>query len=358
MTQQELVTIPSQSALQVFSTEGGIDPLIERVREHVAGFPADISTAKGRAEVKANAFLITKTKTALEAKGKELAAEQKLIPGKIDACRRRTWAALEAIHDAYRKPLTEWEDAEKSRKARHRAEIDRIYSLPKAATTVAEITAAIANAEFVVIGGDLEEFTAEYAVAKDTVLRDLRTKLAERQRLDAEEAERARQLQEAREQAARAREDRIRAEAVAAERARAEREAAEERARVEQEAAAERHRMELEAARAEAAAQAARDAADRRERELRDAEAAAQRRAADAERRAAEAEQRARDEAKAEADRVAAEAKRREDDTRRRAKVERGAIAALVAGGIAQDAAEAAVALIARRAVPHVSIAY
>jgi len=356
---QELITIPSpQTALQVFSTEGGIDPLIERVRERVADLPTDISTAKGRAELRANAFLITRTKTALEARGKELAAEQKLIPGRIDACRRRTWAALEAIHDAYRRPLTEWEDAEKARKARHRAEIDRIYALPKDSATADEIAATIDSAEGIIIGADLKEFTAEYAVAKDTALRELRAKLAERLRLDAEEAERARHLQEAQERAAREREDRIRAEAVAAERARAERDAAEERARVERGAAAERHRVEMEVARAEAAARAEREAADRRERELREAAESDRRRAVDAERRAAEAEQRAREEAKAEADRIAAEAKRREDDTRRRAKVEREAVAALVADGIAEDIAKRAFALIARRAVPHVSIAY
>ena len=56
----DLITIPApQDALQVFTTEGGIDPLIARIRREVDGFTADISTAKGRAEVKAFAFSIT-----------------------------------------------------------------------------------------------------------------------------------------------------------------------------------------------------------------------------------------------------------------------------------------------------------
>ncbi|WP_342152384.1 hypothetical protein [Methylorubrum sp. SB2] len=352
MSQSELIPMPSpQTALQVFTTEGGIDPLIARIRSEVDGFTADISTAKGRAEVKSFAFRITKTKTSLEAIGKALAAEQKLIPGKIDACRRRTWSILEGLCDEVRKPLTEWEEAEAARVARHRAEIARLYSLPASVATVAAIDAATAALDDLAIGPTLEEFAAEYAMAKDTALRELRGKRAERVRLDAEEAERARLRQEAEECAAREREERIRAEAIAAERARAEREAAERQAQAERAAAEERARIAAEAARVEARAQAERDAAARREQELRLAAEAA-------ERRAAETELRVKREAEAEAARVAAEAARREADARRRGKVNREAVAALVAGGIAEEVAKLAVTMIARKAVPHVSISY
>lgn len=352
MSQAELVAIPTpQTALQVFTTEGGIDPLIARIRQEVDAFTADISTAKGRAEVKSFAFRITKTKTSLEAVGKALAAEQKLIPGKIDACRRHTWATLEAMCDEVRKPLTDWEEAEKARVARHHAEIARIHRAPAAAATVAEIDACLAEIEALVIGPDLEEFTAEYAIAKDAALRELQGKRVERERYDAEQAELARLRREAEERAAHEREERIRAEAVAAERARAEREAAEERAKVERAAAAERARIEADAARAEAAAKAERDAAARREQDLRLAAEAA-------ERRAAETELRLKREAEEEAARVAAEAARREADARRRGKVNREAVAALVAGGIPEDVAKLAVTMIARKAVPHVAISY
>ncbi len=351
MSQTELVTIPSQTALQVFTTDGAIDPFLARVRQEVENFTADVTTSKGRAEIRAMAFRIVKTKTALEAVGKALATEAKLVPGKIDACRRSTWAILEEMHDTLRKPLTEWEQAEEARKSKHRSAIAALYAMPKTVASADEITAAIASTEAFVIGPDLEEFTAEYAMAKDTALREMREKLVERRRLDAEQAERERVRREAEAQAAHEREERIRAEAVAAERARAEREAAEAREQVERKAEAERQRVRAEAARAEAAAQAERDAADRRERDLRfQAEAA--------ERRSAETELRVKREAKEEAARVAAEAARREADTRRRRKVNREAVAALVAGGIAEEAATLAVTMIARRAVPYIAITY
>lgn len=352
MSQTDLINIPApQDALQVFTTEGGIDPLIDRIRREVDNFTADVSTAKGRAEVKAFAFSITKAKTSLEAVGKALAAEQKLIPGKIDACRRRTWSILEAMAEEVRKPLTEYEEAEKARIARHREQIARFDALPATARTVAEIDAAIADLEAFVIGADLDGFAAEYAIAKDAALRDLRGKRAARVQADAEEVERIRVQQEAAERAAREREERIRAEAIAAERVRAERQAAAERDRVERAAAAERRRAEEEAARVEAAAKAERDAAARREQQLRlDAEAA--------ERRAAETELRLKREAEGRARQEAEEAARREADTRRRNRIQREAVAALVAGGITEDVAKLAVTMIARKAVPHVAITY
>ncbi len=352
MTQTELVTIPTpQTALQVFTTDDGMAPLIARIRERAAEFSADVSTAKGRAEIKSFAFSITKAKTELEAVGKALAAEQKQIPGKIDACRRHTWAVLESLAAEVRRPLTEYEEAEKTRVARHRAEIARLYGLPATAATVTEIDACAADLDTLVIGPALDEFAAEYAMAKDTALRELRVKRTDRVRHDAERAEQERQRREAEERAAREREERIRAEAIAAERARAERKAAEERDRAERAAAAERQRVEAEAARVEAAAKAERDAAARREQQLRlDAEAA--------ERRAAETELRLKREAEDRARQEAEEAARREADTRRRNRIQREAVAALVAGGIAEDVAKFAVTMIARKAVPHLAITY
>lgn len=351
MSQTELVTIPKQTALQVFTTDGAMDPFLARVRQEIDGFTPDITTVKGRKAVAAMAYKVSQTKSYLEGVGKALAAEQKLVPGKIDACRARVRNTLDGWRDEVRKPLDDWETAEEARVFRHRSAIAELYGLPGSVDSADEISAAISSTEALVIGDGLEEFTAEYAMAKDTALRELRVKLVERQRLDAEEAERARLQREAEQQAAAAREERIRAEAVAAERARAEHEAAAERARVEREAAAERRRVEAEAARVEAAAKAERDAAERRERDLR-------LQAEEANRRAAETELRVRREAEEESRRIADEGARREADTRRRSKVNREAMAALVAGGVPEDFARIAVTMIARRAVPHVAITY
>lgn len=329
MSQTELVTIPPQTALQVFTTDGALDPFLARVRQEIDAFTADVTTAKGRKAIAAMAYKVSQTKTYLESVGKALAAEQKLIPGKIDASRARMRGRLDEWRDEVRKPLTEWEMAEEARVFRHRSAIAELYGLPKSVTSAEEIAAAIATTETFVIGPALEEFTAEYAMAKDTALREMREKLTERRRLDAEQAERERVRREAEASAAREREERIRAEAVAAERARAEREALEARDMAEREAEAQRQRVRAEAARAEAA-----------------------------ERRAAETEARLRREADEKREREAAEATRREADTRRRRKVNREAVAALVAGGITEDVATLAVTMIARRAVPHVAITY
>ncbi|MFB6449293.1 hypothetical protein ACFDR1_16895, partial [Bradyrhizobium sp. 1AS5L] len=56
--------------------------------------------------------------------------------------------------------------------------------------------------------------------------------------------------------------------------------------------------------------------------------------------------------------RIAAETEKREADTKHRAKVNNAAVAALVKGGIAEEAAKAVITLIAKRQVPAISISY
>ena len=193
---------------------------------------------------------------------------------------------------------------------------------------------------------------------------------AARLRREAEEAERIAEL-ERREAAIREAEERI----AAAEKAEADRIAAEQ---------AERERVEREdAIRAEAAAQAERDAAaavEKAKQDAIDAEARRQREAEEARQAAEAAAQRAAEE-KAEAVRQAearaaqqaadaerarkdAEAAQRAEDERRAANrrhcgaINRKAAAALVAGGLSEADAQTVITLVATGKVPAVSITY
>ena len=377
----ELVTIPSHpgTALALFTSEGGkdLDPLLAEVREKIDSWNCPgTDTKKSRDEIASFAFKVVRSKTALEKVGKELAAQAKLIPGKIDASRRRINATLDQWAAEVRAPLTEWEIAEDARIKRHRQKLDELNAIviaPLAGFTPSADLAAIRNrislVEALVIGPVCEEFEADYARAKDAALRALRTALADRERYDAEQVELARlRAQEAAREAIRKKEAEA-AVAVERERVRREREAtiaaeATERARLkaESDAQKERERREYEAKAAERAAQQEREVAARREQALRDEAAAAERRAAEADARAkreiaeaaAAADRRAKEQAAAEK----AEAERREANKRHAATVNRKARDALVAGGMVEDAATLAVTLIASRKVPAISIAY
>ena len=65
---------------------GGMDEILEYVREQTTGELADLTTAKGRDRVKSLAYEVTKAKTQIEELGKELADEinKKLKPINVE----------------------------------------------------------------------------------------------------------------------------------------------------------------------------------------------------------------------------------------------------------------------------------
>lgn len=88
------------------------DAFLEAVKEEIARYPLDLSTAKGRKERKALAFKVTTSKTAIDAAGKKLKEEAQKTVKTVDAARRDIWDKLEALADEVRAPVTEWETRE------------------------------------------------------------------------------------------------------------------------------------------------------------------------------------------------------------------------------------------------------
>src|SRR5690606_29972772 len=160
-----------ESALQVYSTAGGLDPLIEQIRDKVIGTIYDMKTVKGRAECASDAFKVAKSKAAIEKLGKALSAEYKEIPKKIDAERRRAFDALEALQAQVREPLTRWEQAEEARVQAHKDALERIVMLVvNCGASSTCIQASLVAVENVEIGPSWEEFETEAARAKDKAL--------------------------------------------------------------------------------------------------------------------------------------------------------------------------------------------
>lgn len=346
MSEQELILVPAETALEVFTTTGGIDPYLAKVRAEIDAFVPDVSTKKGRDEVASIAYKVARVKTYLDGVGKELNDKQKEIPKKIDASRKLMRDTLDAWKDEVRKPLTDWEDAETARILAHNT---AIVAMAKSEQEIEdldseELAAQIKFIKAVELGPHWEEFEAEAARVKDATIKQLETALAKRKAHEAEQAELAR----------------LRAEAVAREQA--EREAciareAEERAKAQAEAALQAERES--AARREAEAKAA---AERRELELKLQAEKAEREKLEAEQRAAnaakEAEERVRREAEQKAAKEAAETAVREADKKHKASVNRAAATALVKAGLTEDQAKLVITAIAKGEVPKVSISY
>lgn len=118
--QTALITIEKTTALDVFTTPGMIAPLLTSIADTVREFKGDITTAKGRAEIKSLAFKVTRTKTYIDGIGKELSDTTKAeIDTKvaeltaqrtcIESTRKEVKAFMDTLRDEVRKDLDEWE---------------------------------------------------------------------------------------------------------------------------------------------------------------------------------------------------------------------------------------------------------
>lgn len=379
------VVPPAETALAVYSKPNGLDPWLDQVRAKVDEFKKvlpDLKTRKGREAYASMAHSIAKSKTALEAVGKEISAKQKEIPKLIDAERKRVWDTLEAWQKEVRKPLDDWQAAEDARVDKHKERMNWLKSLADdlGELTSLHIQGLISEADGMQLGDHWEEFETEAARAKESVLAKLRTTLAARQQYEAEQAELLRLRAEAEAQAQRDRDAEI--ARVAAEQARLQ---AEQQAQAERDAAARREQeLRDQAANAQrAAAQAALDAeaaaerqrlqlqlqAEQAQRAAEQAEAnriAAEQRAEqeriDADKRAAQAAEDARlaevSRQKAAADEIIRQQEAREADLEHKKSINRSALDAFVAGGMTEECAKQAITLIAQRKIPAISIAY
>lgn len=330
----------------------------EAIKAETEKLEVDLTTEKGRAAIASMAFKVTKTKTAIDAAGKLLKEEAQATVTKVDAARREIRLKLEALQEEVRRPLTEWEEAEKERAAQVET---FIADLKRAALVQAEETSTE-------VSGRLDA-VREHTLDQDFDLNLFRDRIDEVRVLRADViASLERSLERIRkEEADRAELERLRAEAAErAERERQEAEAkaaaeAEARAKAEAEAraarAAEEEKARIEAA-ARAAEEAARREAERKAQEEREAQERAHAEALAAEKRRADAAEAAR---RAEEQRLAAEkaeAERRAADIAHRGKIMGAAKQAIMGHGVGEATAKAIVLAIAAGEVPNVSIRF
>lgn len=344
---------PAETALQIYQTAKGLDPYIERIRQEVTGHEPDLKTKKGRDAIASRAFKVRKIKTALDGLGKEQVDRLKEIPKLIDAERKRMRETLDALADEVRKPLTDWEEAEASRVALHRADLDGMADQARevGGLDVEALRQRIATVESAVIGESWEEFEAEAHRVKAKALEILNAALTERQNYEAEQAELAELRRKQAEQEQKDREAEIARQA--AEKARAD---AEAKAQAERDAAAKR-----EADAKAAQVKAEQDAKDAAERQRRAEEQAEAERLASVERAKQAAEAARQAEIKRQADEKAAEEaeqRRREEDKAHKASINNAALAAFIENGLPDECAKQAVILIAKGLIPAIRIQY
>ncbi|EPK8041334.1 hypothetical protein Q7485_25520 [Enterobacter cloacae] len=337
MSELAIIEIAPDLAPSIY-VENGLDKFLEQIRDGVNEVP-DLSTAKGRARIASLAAQVSRSKTAVEKPGRDYLKRLKEQPKVVEAELRRFVTECDQLRDEVRRPLTEWEDAEKARTEALQQRLVDLRALADVIDTCgnylpsADIQARIQEAKSVVLDESWQERAAEAGVAKDSTIQQLEASLAVAQKREHEAAELERLRKEAEEKARLEREETIRREA--AEKAKRD---AEAKAKAELEAAARREAEEK--ARAELAERQRIEAEQRAERERVEAEARAEREkaaAVEAERlKARQAEEKR----LAEQKRIADEEARRAADKEHRRTINRQVIADLVAQGIPTEWAE------------------
>jgi colicin import membrane protein len=110
----DLIPIESVSAVVLF-VEGGLDELLEQIRDEATDFEANLDTVTGRKEIASQARKVASSKIVIDDARKALVAGWKTKAKAVDAEGKRARDYLDSLKAEIRQPLTEWEGAEAAR---------------------------------------------------------------------------------------------------------------------------------------------------------------------------------------------------------------------------------------------------
>ncbi len=217
------IVLEPTSAIAVFTSDA-MDENLKKIENEVLSFVPDISTAKGRKEIASLAYKIAKSKTALDSAGKTLTADWKAKAKLVDASRKKAKDFLDILKEKVRKPLTEWEEAEKlkSEMARIKAEMEAAKAEALSMNNLFDREKILEEKERLAAEKEAEEFRLkeEARIAAENLEHErlLKEQAAEQARLAAEREAQAK-IDEAKrlEAEAKFREEQIKRKAIEAE---------------------------------------------------------------------------------------------------------------------------------------------
>lgn len=131
----ELIVIEKKTAAAAFHDDVEVTKFYDLVKEKALALTdgADMATKKGRDAVRSTAAKISKTKTALDRIGADEADEMRRQVATIDGRRKLIREKFDELRDETRKPLSDWEEAEKARVTRIEETIAKVRDLGRIA---------------------------------------------------------------------------------------------------------------------------------------------------------------------------------------------------------------------------------
>ena len=340
----------SNAIVEAYKTEGGAQSLFDRIAEQARSVVPDLSTDKGRKAIASMARKVASSKTAFDAHGKELKEQYTVITSKIDADRKLFRDQCDALRDEIRKPLTDWENADKQRIIDIEVRINGLkQQLGSSLST--DIQNDIDRIQAIEIDDSFMEFQDKAKLQKYETIELLSKLLAEAKEAEAKQAELEALRIAEQERFQREHEERIAREATE----KATREA-EEKARFEAERV---QREKLEAEQREALLKAEKEAALLREEQLKQQAIEREKQAEIDRQNAIEAERKRIEQeaqAKAEADRKAQEA--READKAHKKKVCDSILVELAKLNIDEQTGKDLIRAIYNNQIPNITIKF
>ncbi|MGL6033996.1 MAG: hypothetical protein ACRC0N_02820 [Acinetobacter johnsonii] len=351
----ELQVLEQNAIVSAFNNANGIQSIVDQIKAQVSSIVPDATTPKGRKEIASLAYKVAQSKSAIDAEGKKLKEQYTVVTNKIDADRKFARDELDAERDRIRQPLTDWENAEKDRLAKHEAAIQEIKNFADnnflITANSSMIKGAIAALNDQVIDSSFEEYEEQAKLAKLETLETLRNALSETQSLEAERAELERLRQAEIERQQKERDEKIAREAADKARVEAEAKALADRKRAEQE--------KLEAEQREARLKLEKEQAELREQQLKQQAIEREKQAEIDQQNAVEAERlRIEREAQAKADAELKEQQAREANKAHKKKICNEALQGLTSIGVSEELGKQILQAIHKGEVPHVSIKF
>lgn len=351
----ELQVLEQNAIVSAFQTENGTKSLFEKIATEARSVIFDMSVKKERDALKSFAYNLARTKTTVDNYGKEMVAEIKKQSGVIDADRKFWRDNMDLLQEEIRKPLTDFENAEKDRVAKHEGAIEAIKNFANNNSLITAnssmIEGAIATLNDQVIDSSFEEYEEQAKLAKLETLETLRNALSETQSLEAERAELERLRQADIERQQKERDEKIAREAADKERVEAEAKALADRKRAEQE--------KLEAEQREVRLKLEKEQAELREQQLKQQAIEREKQAEIDRQKAVEAERlRIEQEVKAKADAELKEQQAREANKAHKKKICNEALQGLMNLDVSEELGKKILQAIHKGEVPHVSIKF
>ena len=176
---------------------GGLDDLLAKIDEEATAEVFDRSKTAGRKACASAAMKVAKSKTYIDGIGKKYVAEIKAKTKVIDQERKKARDFLDGLKERVRQPLTDFEDFEKARVAKHEANLEalKMNDMDILSMSSSDLNDELERLTGIAIDDTWEEFQKEQEIFHAATIQKLeiardRAKLVEEAEAAKAEAER------------------------------------------------------------------------------------------------------------------------------------------------------------------------